>query len=196
MNAQKMEVPTQEGISLQCGNYVGKFFSKPGEEFSEILLIKFSKEILKRIYEKDLPQLFQTVRKKEVKTRHIKNTAALARYVEGLLFYLENPDLAIEELLKGPNHEESVQGYYSEIPKGTRLLGVTEENGQVHINLSRQFVTGGGSNSQKQRAEELKRTILGMANGIEVMVEIEGEKLSALLGEGLEIPNPLEQPIQ
>lgn len=104
--------------------------------------------------------------------------------------------LAIEELLKGPNKDESIHGYYSEIPKGTRLLGVTEENGEIHVNLSKQFTIGGGSNSQKQRADELKRTILSLSDGAEVYIEIEGEKISALNGEGLEIPNPVEQPIQ
>ena len=104
--------------------------------------------------------------------------------------------LAIEELLHGPNEEESILGYYSEIPKGTRLLGITEENGSTRINLSKQFVTGGGANSQQQRFEELRRTVFSIDKDGQVFIDIEGEQLSNLSGEGLEVSAPLNRDIQ
>ncbi len=103
---------------------------------------------------------------------------------------------ALEALLEGPNVEESKQGYHSEIPKGTRLLGITEEGNNVRINLSRQFVSGGGATSVQQRMNELQQTIFSSDKDHQIYIEIEGEELKTLAGEGLIIPEPLERSIQ
>ena len=93
---------------------------------------------------------------------------------------------ALEQQLKGPTSRESKQGFYSEIPKGTRLLGVTETPKSVIINLSKEFATSGGSNSQQQRWQELANTIKGLGYKKSLAVQINGKPLTALSGEGLE----------
>ena len=99
---------------------------------------------------------------------------------------------AIESLLAGPTNDESLQGFYSEIPKGTQLLGIEEKDGQLHVNLSRQFTSGGGSNSIKQRVAELTQTIISSGNGKQpVLVDVEGQKLEIAGGEGLELDQPV-----
>lgn len=99
---------------------------------------------------------------------------------------------AISELLKGPSAEEKAQGFYSEIPKGTRLLGVSKDAKLVQINLSSQFSSGGGSTSVIQRLEELKRTVKAVDTQHEVGVLVEGKPLETLGGEGLEVPGTLQ----
>jgi len=96
----KMEIAKTEGVALQCGNFVGKFFSEGEEYTAEILIFKFPREVLMKIYLEDLPALFARIKEKGQKKKvKINDSALLLRYIEGLLFYIENPDLAMEELL-------------------------------------------------------------------------------------------------
>ncbi len=101
-------------------------------------------------------------------------------------------EYAMEELLKGPNRAESEQGLYSEIPKGTRLLGVSKaDDGTVIVNLSKQFTTGGGgANSVIQRLEEVKNTLNERVGKFPVAIHVEGEVLKILGPEGLELDVP------
>ncbi len=102
-------------------------------------------------------------------------------------------DFALEQLLSGPNQQESVQGYFSEIPKGTRLLGVVHKPEELRVNLSRQFTSGGGSTSMQQRLAELTKTIRAVEKEIPVYVDVEGEQLEVLGGEGLIVDEPINQ---
>ncbi len=96
----KTFIPKQEGVSLQCGNYIGKFFTSIPNTAAEILIVKFPKDILKRIYINDLPSLFDKIKKNKTKeVKVIQDSSLLNEYVKSLLFYTENPHLAIEELL-------------------------------------------------------------------------------------------------
>ncbi|WP_303674903.1 GerMN domain-containing protein [Vampirovibrio chlorellavorus] len=99
---------------------------------------------------------------------------------------------ALTELLKGPSAEEKTQGFYTEIPKGTQLLGVAQDPKVITINLSGQFATGGGSTSITQRLEELKRTIKAIDTQHEITVQVDGKPLELLGGEGLEVPGSLQ----
>lgn len=94
---------------------------------------------------------------------------------------------ALTELLTGPNATEQEQGYYSEIPKGTKLLDARVDNGTVNINLSREFTSGGGSTSMIQRVNELKSTINAVEGQKPIHILVEGKPLTMLGGEGLEI---------
>jgi len=95
---------------------------------------------------------------------------------------------ALQELLNGPSSSEKGEGFYSEIPQGTRLLGVNIENNIVHIDLSREFTSGGGSTSMIQRVKEIQDTVQDSARGPQqIMIAIEGKPLRVLGGEGLEL---------
>lgn len=104
-----------------------------------------------------------------------------------------NPlEFALQELLKGPTSEEKTQGFYSEIPAGTKLLSLNKNNDTVTINLSKQFTTGGGSNSMVQRFEQIKQTAYSLDSGHQVSLAVEGKPLEVLGGEGLEVPESLK----
>jgi spore germination protein GerM len=105
-----------------------------------------------------------------------------------------NPlQFALTELLKGPTSEEKSQGFYSEIPQGTKLLGLTQDNEAVTINLSNQFTSGGGSNSMEQRFEELKQTVFSIDSSHKINLDVEGKPLDLLGGEGLEVQDSLKR---
>jgi spore germination protein GerM len=94
---------------------------------------------------------------------------------------------ALQELLAGPTAAEKEAGFYSEIPQGTRLLNVKVQNNAVHINLSKEFVQGGGSTSIIQRVQELKDTVQAVQGTQQLNIAIEGKPLNVLGGEGLEL---------
>ncbi|HEY9685674.1 MAG TPA: GerMN domain-containing protein [Coleofasciculaceae cyanobacterium] len=100
---------------------------------------------------------------------------------------------ALTELLKGPTAEEKTQGFYSEIPKGTKLLGVKAYDHTLAVNLSKQFATGGGSTSMQQRVEEIKQTVYSVDSNHQLTLAVEGQPLETVGGEGLEVPGTLER---
>lgn len=94
-------IPAQESILLNCRN-IGNTMVKIGEKSSnEILLIHFHPEILKKVYDRELPAILQnpknTITRKT--SEHISNDFLINKYIEGLLFYFENPALVNEEIL-------------------------------------------------------------------------------------------------
>lgn len=100
---------------------------------------------------------------------------------------------AMGELLKGPNSEEKSQGFYSEIPQGTQLLGVDENGDTVTVNFSKQFAAGGGSNSMNQRFEQVKQTAQSVDSQHQLQIAVEGKPLDTLGGEGLEVQESLKR---
>ena len=128
-------------------------------------------------------------------------TEGVVRPYPGKHTHDEALNLALQQLLKGPSDAESVQGYFSEIPKGTRLIGITRHgDGQgpgqrqgIRVNLSHQFKSGGGAHSMRQRLQELKRTIADVALPEPVYIDIEGVQLDLLGGEGLEVHEPINR---
>lgn len=98
---------------------------------------------------------------------------------------------AVEQLLSGPTASEKQAGISSEIPKGTTLLGVKRSDGTVELNLSKDFASSSGGTSLETRIEQLSRTVSDLAGSQKVYLAIEGERLSATPGDGLEVNQPI-----
>lgn len=96
-------------------------------------------------------------------------------------------EVALRDLLKGPSAAEIKAGQYSEIPKGTQLLGVSVQDETVTVNLSDEFASGGGSTSMIERVNELKNTVTGVNRNYQVKIAINGKLVEYLGGEGLEV---------
>ena len=95
---------------------------------------------------------------------------------------------AIDQLLLGPNEEEGIS---SEIPAGTILLGIKEDGDRVILDLSRRFTSKGGSLSIQTRLSQLTKTVTDVAGDKKVYLDIEGERLTTLGEEGLEVKQPI-----
>ena len=101
-------------------------------------------------------------------------------------------ETAMRELFKGPSAEErGREELNTEIPDGTRLIKIKETKEAVEINVSSQFMVGGGSESMQVRFRQLRETALSLAKGRPVFLLIDGQQLDAIGGDGLEIPRPL-----
>lgn len=100
-------------------------------------------------------------------------------------------ETAIRELFLGPTIEEQEKlDLWTEIPEGCRLIDVEENDKSVKIDISSQFMSGGGSESMQVRFRQLRETALNLAKGRPVYLYMDGKKAKTIGGEGLEIPQP------
>ena len=80
---------------------------------------------------------------------------------------------------------------YTEIPNNTRLLSMNLKPDGIHLNLSEDFVSGGGSTSMISRLAQVLYTATSIEPSAQVWLEVSGEPLTLLGGEGIEIEQPL-----
>ncbi|BAZ43494.1 hypothetical protein NIES4102_04950 [Chondrocystis sp. NIES-4102] len=100
---------------------------------------------------------------------------------------------ALETLLNSPPQGSK---YTTAIPEGTKLLGLNVDQKGIHLNLSQEFVSGGGSASMSSR---LAQVIYTATSGNEanakvakqVWLSVEGKPLTTLGQEGLIISQPI-----
>ncbi|BAT53900.1 hypothetical protein NOS3756_28630 [Nostoc sp. NIES-3756] len=94
---------------------------------------------------------------------------------------------AFENLLAGPTESSDS----TTIPKGTKLLGLKVENDEVHVNLSENFTSGGGSTSMMARVGQVVYTATTLNPNAKVYIDVNGKRLDTLGGEGVVLDQPL-----
>lgn len=100
-------------------------------------------------------------------------------------------DDALNELLKGPNPIEKEMGYFSDIPAKTKLVNIRNEKDAVIVDLSPDFVSGGGSESMTNRVLQVKKTVKANTSGKDVYLFVNGKKADYIGGEGVEVSQPI-----
>ncbi|KAB8330785.1 spore germination protein [Scytonema tolypothrichoides VB-61278] len=94
---------------------------------------------------------------------------------------------AFQQLLAGTTENTEI----TTIPPGTKLLGVKTASDGIHVNLSQEFESGGGSSSMMGRVGQVVYTATGIDKNAKVYIEVNGKPLEVLGGEGLELEQPL-----
>jgi spore germination protein GerM len=97
-------------------------------------------------------------------------------------------ETALETLLANPPGDSA---HTTAIPPGTKLLGVKTDDQGVHVNLSQEFTSGGGSASMSSRLAQVIYTATSSSDGDRVWISIEGKPLEKLGEEGLIIDQPM-----
>lgn len=101
MPTQKIAANTDEGVVMQCGNYLNDYLTSQNMEYCEAIAIHFYPEVLKTLYDKELPSfLLQIGKVKPLGYQKIKSATLIKNYIESLQFYFDNPELVSDELLK------------------------------------------------------------------------------------------------
>ncbi|TAE53822.1 MAG: spore germination protein [Nostocales cyanobacterium] len=96
-------------------------------------------------------------------------------------------ETAFKTLLAGPTEGTNS----TTIPQTTKLLSLKVENDQVHVNLSNDFTSGGGSASMVGRVGQIVYTATALNPDAKVYIEVDGKPLEVLGGEGVEVQQPL-----
>ena len=97
---------------------------------------------------------------------------------------------AMEGLLQGPTEAEQELGLSTTVPAGTELLGIAIADGVATVDLTEEFASGGGSLSMTGRVAQVVFTLTQFPTIGSVLFEVEGEPVTSLGGEGVEIGEP------
>ena len=117
-----------------------------------------------------------------------KNVALVPQPVKVASVLPNQPlEAAFQSLLAGPTEGTDS----TTIPKGTKLLGLKAENDEVHVNLSEDFTSGGGSTSMMGRVGQVVYTATTLNPKAKVYIDVNGKPLDVLGGEGVELQQPL-----
>ncbi len=98
---------------------------------------------------------------------------------------------ALRALVEGPTAAEAALGLSSCLPPETTLLGLRVEEGIAHVDLSREFATGGGSFSMRMRLAQVVFTLTQFATVEEVRLYLDGKAVPVLGGEGVPVDRGL-----
>lgn len=94
------DIPTRHSLLLNCINSGNHIHNSNADSKGEVVIVTFHPDILKKIYERELPVLLQPGNKATNQlSGKINNDFLIHKYIEGLLFYFENPALINEEIL-------------------------------------------------------------------------------------------------
>ena len=95
---------------------------------------------------------------------------------------------ALETLLAQPPADAK---YTTSIPAGTRLLGLSTDKKGIHLNLSQEFISGGGSASMSSRLAQIIYTTSTSSDNDPIWINVEGKPLEHLGEEGILVSQPM-----
>jgi len=94
------DIPTRHSLLLNCINSGNHIHNSNADIKGEVVIVTFHPDILKKIYERELPLILQPGGKATNQlSGKINNDFLIHKYIEGLLFYFENPALVNDEIL-------------------------------------------------------------------------------------------------
>lgn len=81
---------------------------------------------------------------------------------------------AINQLLSGPTDAEKAQGYFTNIPSGSKLNSISVVNGVVKADFNKATESGGGSCSMAARVAQITKTLMQFPTITSVELSIDG----------------------
>ncbi len=101
IDGEQINIPTNYSLLLNCINSGKQIHNSNSKSNCEIVIVTFYPEILKKIYDRELPLLLQKPGNifSNKSSEKINNDFLIQKYIEGLLFYFENPSLINEDIL-------------------------------------------------------------------------------------------------
>ncbi len=126
---KSVNIPTDYSLFLNCISSGKHIQNSSREESCHIVIVTFYPDILKKIYDRELPLLMQKPENmvSNKSNQKINNDFLVKKYVEGLLFYFENPSLVNEDIL------------ILKLKEIILLLAQSESAASVQLILSRLF---------------------------------------------------------
>ena len=102
---------------------------------------------------------------------------------------------AMAALLAGPNDEElgARPAMYTEVPEGTRFLGLEINDGIATVDLSREFETAGGSATALGRLAQVVYTLTQFPTVDGVKFKMDGQPVEVFGSEGVVLRDPVSR---
>lgn len=95
-----LKISTNHSLLLNCINSGKQIHDTNSSSKGEVVIVTFHPDILKKVYDKEIPSIFQSNNQITNQSRgKINNDFLIQKYIEGLLFYFENPSLVNDEIL-------------------------------------------------------------------------------------------------
>ena len=87
---------------------------------------------------------------------------------------------ALDALLAGPTKAEQAAGLATQVPRGTRLLGVSITNGVAHVDLSSDYESPAGARAQRLRLAQVVYTATQFPTVKAVRFSVDGAPVGVL----------------
>lgn len=99
---QRELIKSKDAVLMKCGMYFGEWLSSSDYIQCEAIAVHLYPEVLKKIYESEIPDFIKQYKKQNNPTQLYKviDNTLIDNYIRSMLFYFENPELVDEELVK------------------------------------------------------------------------------------------------
>jgi len=88
-----------EAVLLKCGNHFVDLLRETKDNQVEVIVFHLFPEVLKRLYTGDLPEIIKK-QKRSKSSQVIVSSNLIAKFIESLEFYFQNPSLVNNDLLE------------------------------------------------------------------------------------------------
>ena len=101
IDEKQLNIGRNESVLLNCRTIGNQMSSVGSASQNKLIIVHFHPDILKKIYDRELPRLLQQPKNavSNKTSERINNDFLIQKYIEGLLFYFENPLLVNEDIL-------------------------------------------------------------------------------------------------
>ena len=99
---EKIQLLSKDAILMKCGMYFTEWLTSTEYHQCEAIAVHLYPEVLKRIYENDIPDFIKNYKKvqNDAAMHKISGDILIHHYVQSMMFYFENPSLVDDELIK------------------------------------------------------------------------------------------------
>ncbi|MGB2876202.1 MAG: GerMN domain-containing protein [Gaiellaceae bacterium] len=98
---------------------------------------------------------------------------------------------AVTKLLAGPTRTERAAGLISDIPAGTRLLGISIHHGVATVDLTSEYQAGGSSRSLQVRLGQVVYTLTQFPTVKAVRFRLDGTPVNVFSSQGIVLDHPV-----
>src|SRR5882724_448732 len=96
---EQIGIGNEESVLLKCGSYFADLEKYSTAEKYEILVVHLYPDILRKVYKHEIPSFVKHSENKSF-IKKVGTHNLVRKYIEGLLFYFENPELVSDDLLE------------------------------------------------------------------------------------------------
>lgn len=96
-----LNLQTSDSFIMKCENFVNRWLPHEDDAPNQVFIVHFYPDVLKFVYDDQLPELFSPKNKTETDpAEKISTNRMIEHFVKGLQFYFDNPDYVTDELIK------------------------------------------------------------------------------------------------